>query len=63
MVSKLTKIDHFVKTYPEHPSNISTHLKFKCSINDDQFEELIAYNDLMTSIEKITTIRSLWQFK
>jgi len=31
----------------------SNTLKFKFSINNNQFEEVIAYNDLMTYIEKV----------
>jgi len=36
-----TNIVNIIKTHGEQLGNNLTHLKFKCSINDDQFEEVI----------------------
>ena len=42
-----------------HPDRI----KFRCSINDEQFEEILSYNDILNMIEKDETEEGLWQFK
>ena len=43
--------------------NNPTLLKLKCSLNNDQFEEVITYNDLMAYIAKDQDNKVLWQFK
>ena len=40
-----------------------TRIKFKCSINNDQFEELIAYNEVVDYISRDNQQDTLWQFE
>lgn len=37
-------------------------IKFRCSINDDQYEELVSYNDIMSRIEADDD-QVIWRFK
>jgi len=37
------------------------HIKFKCLVNND-FEEVVAYNDLVDFTEKDTTWEGIWTF-
>ena len=44
--------------------NSSTeHVKFHCSINDDQYEELLSYQQLMDYLEKDGQEPIYWKFK
>ena len=38
-------------------------IKFRCTVNDEEFEELISYNELMDHISKDKTEEGLWKFK
>ena len=39
-----------------------THIKFKCLVNND-FEEVVAYNDFVNFIEKDNTWDGVWNFE
>ena len=44
----------FVKLIKEHDdrtNNNTNHVKFKCSVNNNQYEQTLAYNDIMNFIE------------
>ena len=43
----------------EHPLNI----QFKCSINDDQYEEIMSYNQIMDHLNKDDDNPVVWKFK
>ena len=45
------------KTTISHPE----HIKFRCSVNEDQYEETLTYNKILQHIEKDTEI--VWKFK
>jgi hypothetical protein len=38
-------------------------IKFLCSVNDDTFEEVMAYNDIVNFIEKNKKDATVWKFK
>jgi len=57
------KIVEIIRDYGEQLGNNPTLLKFNCSLNTDQFEEVIAYNDLMAYIERDNENKVLLQFK
>jgi hypothetical protein len=40
-----------------------TRIKFLCSINDDTFEEVMAYNDIISYIESEEENNTIWKFK
>lgn len=49
-------------------TNCSLHdnperIKFRCSINDDEFEEVLSYGELLNLIEKDETDHGVWKFK
>ena len=39
----------------------SDHIKFRCSVNKDQYEEIVTYNELMDFLQKNNEI--LWKYK
>ncbi len=46
---------HIVQAIKEHDNVLSqnpTHFKFCCSINDDQYEEVLSYNEILNFIEQ-----------
>ena len=46
---------HIVEAIEDHQNATEaqpTHIKFLLSVNDDQFEEVMAYNDVMAHIER-----------
>jgi hypothetical protein len=46
---------HIVECISDHESNVShsdDHVKFQISINEDEYKEIITYNELMDFIEK-----------
>ena len=43
--------------------NDPDRLKFVCSINNDQFEEIMSYNDIMEFIEKEEANPTVWKFR
>ena len=50
--------DHEYKM-SKHPA----HLKFRCSMNYDQYEETLSYNEVMEYLEKDTSSPIVWKFK
>jgi hypothetical protein len=38
-------------------------VKFLCSINDDQYEEIMSYNDIISHIEKDDEDTTVWKFR
>jgi hypothetical protein len=55
-----------VKCISDHESNIrrsDDHVKFRISVNEDEYKEIITYNELMDFIEKNQENDSIvWQF-
>jgi hypothetical protein len=50
----------------EHEDDLegdSERIKFLCSINDDTFEEVMAYNDIVNFIESEEENDAIWKFK
>jgi hypothetical protein len=46
---------HIVECISDHESNVrhsDDHVKFQISVNEDEYEEIITYNELMDFIEK-----------
>ncbi len=56
-----------VQAIEEHDSklfNEGTHYKFRCSINNDQYEEILTYNEILNYIEQQNDDGiKLWKFK
>jgi len=50
----------------DHERGLSAELvciKFRCTVNDEEFEEIVAYNELLDHILKDETEEGLWKFK
>jgi hypothetical protein len=46
---------HIVECISDHKSNVhcsDDHVKFRVSVNEDEYKEIITYNELMDFIEK-----------
>ena len=43
--------------------NQPDRIKFRCSVNDKEFEKILTYNDIMNSIDKDETEHGVWKFK
>jgi hypothetical protein len=54
-----------VRAIEDHERNLAKdedRIHFLCSINDDQFEEIMSYNDLLSSLEKDGETDTVWRF-
>ena len=55
-----------VKAVEDHEhaaANNPTGLKFKCSMNDDSYEDVLSYNQIMEYLEKDGDNPVVWKFK
>jgi hypothetical protein len=53
-------VDEHLQDVDDNPE----HIRFKCSINDDQFEEIMAYNDIIQRIEQDDSEdTTVWKYK
>jgi hypothetical protein len=55
-----------VEAVEDHQSKIaeqSNRIKFVCSINDEQYEEIMSYNDIISHIEKDKEDTTVWKFR
>ena len=43
--------------------NNPERIKFRCSINDDEYEEVLSYGEILNLIEKDETDYGVWKFK
>ena len=54
IIEEIQDHDKATKSNPEH-------IKFRCSVNEDQYEETMTYNEILQHIEKDTEI--IWKYK
>ena len=52
-------IDEHERDFGNHPDRI----KFRCTVNDNEYEEIVSYNDIINHIEKDDMDRDEWRFK
>jgi len=58
------KIVEYVTNHDEKNKMDPEHICFWCTVNDDQYEDIIMYNELMDYIQKnAENDEILWQFK
>ena len=50
-----------VKKYDNKLRDDPDHIKFVCSANDDKYEEILSYNEILQNIEKDAEV--VWSFK
>ena len=57
---------HIVKAIEDHQENIEAHperIKFLCSFNNKQYEEILSYNDIIDRIEKEDNDPDVWKLR
>ena len=55
-----------IEALVEHEENLVNEperIKFRCTVNDEQYEEIVSYNEILNMIEKDETEEGLWRFK
>ena len=55
-----------VQAIADHASDLAanpTRIKFLCSINDEQFEEILTYNEVLHHIEQNEDDAVVWKFR
>jgi hypothetical protein len=55
-----------VRAIEDHEWNLAKDedcIHFLCSINDDQFEKIMFYNDLLSSLEEDGETNTVWHFQ
>jgi len=58
------KIVEYVADHEEKNQTDPEHVPFHCTVNDDQYEDIITYNELMDYIQKnAENDKTLWHFK
>ena len=57
------KIVEAISDHERGLSNEAVRVKFRCTVNDEEFEEIVAYNELLDHISKDETEEGLWKFK
>ena len=50
-----------VQIYDDKLKDDPDHIKFVCSVNDDKYEEILSYNEILQHIEKDAEV--VWSFK
>jgi len=59
-----TKIVECVTNHDEWNQTDPKHVRFRCTVNDDQYEDIIMYNELMDYIQRnAENDETLWHFK
>jgi hypothetical protein len=56
---------HIIRAIEDHERDLASNsecIHFLCSVNDDQFEEIMSYNDLLSSLEEDWE-DIVWKFK
>ena len=56
-----TQIVEAIQDHDKATKSNPEHIKFRCSVNEDQYEETMSYNKILQCIEKDTEI--VWRFK
>ena len=57
------KIVEAIEDHNRELAEQSVRIKFRCTVNDTEFEDIISYNELMDHISKDETEDGLWRFK
>ena len=57
------KIIEAIETKERDLANDPVRIKFRCSVNDNEYEEIIAYNEILSHLEQDQHDDGLWRFK
>jgi hypothetical protein len=55
-----------VEAVQDHEDDVATspdHVKFKVSVNEDQYEEILSYNDIVSRLERDMEGDVIWKFR
>ena len=57
---------HIVKMIDNHKTKLEKdpdHIQFICSVDDDQYKDIMSYNDIISHITKQEDENIVWKFK
>ena len=57
------KIVEALEDHQQHLSNHPPNIQFKCSVNYDEYEEVMSYNQILDHLNKDTDKPIVWKFK
>jgi hypothetical protein len=57
------RIVRAIQDHEQHLAKDEDHIHFLCSINDDQFEEIMSYNELLRSLKQDGENDTVWRFR
>ena len=57
------KIIEAIKEYQDSVDNSPTNVKFKCSMNNDSYEDILTYNQVMEYLSQDNDEGIVWKFK
>ena len=57
------KIIEAIDIHDNDLKNNPEHMKYRCNINDDAYEEILSYNEILHHIEKDDNTELVWKFK
>ena len=52
-----------IRDHQDHVDNSSTNVKFRCSINNDAYEDILSYNQILEYMIKDDDADIIWKFK
>ena len=56
-------ITEAINEHLDDTENSSTNIKFRCGINDDAYEDILTYNQIMDYLSKGDDDDIIWKFK
>ena len=57
------RIVEMIENHEHATTNSNEHVRFRCSINNDQYEEIISYGEVLRHLNKDEEQEILWKFK
>ena len=58
-----TKIVQAIKSHGNNLESNPEHMKYRCTINNDAYEEILSYNEILHHLEKDENTDVIWKFK
>ena len=57
------KIIEAIKTHDNKLETDPERMKYRCSVNEEEYEEIMSYNDILHHVEKDENTELVWKFK
>ena len=52
-----------IKTHDDNLRAEPDHMEYRCSVNDDAYEEILSYNEILHHVVKDANTEVVWRFK